>query len=315
MPISALPVPPNLQTNTPVEFTQKTDNLLQALPTFVNEANALQTDVNAKQVASANSATASADSATASANSATASANSATASANSATAAAASATSAQNSKNAVLNVQANQALDVLNAVKTVDGSGSGLDADLLDGQQGSYYAPVQSPAFTGTPTASTAAAGTNTTQIATTAFVTAAAALKANLASPAFTGTPTAPTPTVGDNTTKLATTAFVKAKSEADSIGVGQTWQSFSSPTRQFAVNYTNATGKPIFVSVHGSGQPNNGAIRAFVGGIEVGREGFGAIESGVSLATLAFIVPDNVVYRVESFTGASLVLWTELR
>ena len=31
-----------------------------------------------------------------------------------------------------------------------DGSGSGLDADLLDGQQGSYYAPIASPSFTGT---------------------------------------------------------------------------------------------------------------------------------------------------------------------
>ena len=31
------------------------------------------------------------------------------------------------------------ASEILTAVKTVDGSGSGLDADLLDGQQGSYY--------------------------------------------------------------------------------------------------------------------------------------------------------------------------------
>ena len=37
-------------------------------------------------------------------------------------------------------------------------------------------APVDSPAFTGTPTAPTAAVGTNTTQLATTAFVLANAA-------------------------------------------------------------------------------------------------------------------------------------------
>lgn len=36
--------------------------------------------------------------------------------------------------------------------------------------------------------------------------------LKANLASPTFTGTPTAPTATLGTNTTQLATTAFVTA-------------------------------------------------------------------------------------------------------
>lgn len=39
-----------------------------------------------------------------------------------------------------------------------------------------------------------------------------ALALKANLASPAFTGTPTAPTAPVGTNTTQIATTAFVQA-------------------------------------------------------------------------------------------------------
>lgn len=51
------------------------------------------------------------------------------------------------------------------------GVGSGLNADLLDGQHGSYYSPISSPALTGTPTAPTASAGTNTTQLATTAFV------------------------------------------------------------------------------------------------------------------------------------------------
>jgi hypothetical protein len=40
----------------------------------------------------------------------------------------------------------------------------------------SSYAPLASPAFTGTPTAPTAAGGTNNTQIATTAFVQTAAA-------------------------------------------------------------------------------------------------------------------------------------------
>lgn len=71
----------------------------------------------------------------------------------------------------------------------------------------SGYAPLASPALTGTPTAPTAAPGTNTTQLATTAFV---AASYAPLASPALTGTPTAPTPTAGNNSTTIATTAFV---------------------------------------------------------------------------------------------------------
>ena len=40
------------------------------------------------------------------------------------------------------------AAEILTAIKTVDGTGSGLDADTLDGQQGSYYAPIASPSFT-----------------------------------------------------------------------------------------------------------------------------------------------------------------------
>nr|WP_249893277.1 phage tail protein [Salmonella enterica] len=81
------------------------------------------------------------------------------------------------------------------------------------------YAPKESPTLTGTPKAPTAPAGTNTTQIASTAFVQAvvtalnnALALKAPLASPALTGTPTAPTAAQTVNNTQVATTAFVKS-------------------------------------------------------------------------------------------------------
>jgi hypothetical protein len=62
-----------------------------------------------------------------------------------------------------------------------------------------------SMALTGTPTAPTAAPGTSTTQVATTAFA-------MGMQSPAFTGTPTAPTASTGTATTQLATTAFVAA-------------------------------------------------------------------------------------------------------
>lgn len=118
-------------------------------------------------------------------------------------------------------------------------------------------ANLASPTFTGTPSAPTASAGTNTTQIATTAFVRTevsnlvdaspgtldtlnelAAALgddpnfattvsnslatKAPLSSPALTGTPTAPTPAADTNTTQIATTAYV----------VGQGYSKSASPT-----------------------------------------------------------------------------------
>ncbi len=108
-------------------------------------------------------------------------------------------------------------------------------------------APIESPSLTGMPTAPTAAQGTNSTQIANTAFVKAAItalingapgtldtlkeiaaainndpnfsttinnalALKAPLASPALTGVPTAPTAAQGTNNTQIATTAYVRA-------------------------------------------------------------------------------------------------------
>lgn len=106
-----------------------------------------------------------------------------------------------------------------------------------------------SPEFSGTPKAPTAPVGTNTPQLATTAFVQAAQSAglgstsplmdgtaaagtatksaredhrhptdttRAPLSSPAFTGTPTAPSAPAGTNTTQLATTAFVQAATDS---------------------------------------------------------------------------------------------------
>lgn len=103
-----------------------------------------------------------------------------------------------------------------------------------------------SPAFTGTPTAPTAAPNTSNTQIATCAFVAAAVATSSGvltfngragavtltaadvsgvggalLASPAFTLIPTAPTAAPGTNTAQLATCAFVQAAVSAATAGV----------------------------------------------------------------------------------------------
>ena len=122
------------------------------------------------------------------------------------------------------------------------------DADAATARTTIGAAPLVSPALTGTPTAPTAAAGTNTTQIATTAFVNAVVAAdrpfeataanikmdgaqsvgvlntvargdhvhptdtsRAPLASPALTGTPTVPTAVVGANTAQIANMAAVR--------------------------------------------------------------------------------------------------------
>lgn len=84
-------------------------------------------------------------------------------------------------------------------------------------------ANLASPTFTGTPFVPTATAGTNTTQAASTAFVTTGLALKANLVSPTFTGTPSVPTAVPGTNTTQAASTAFV-ATAVASLVGSSPT-------------------------------------------------------------------------------------------
>lgn len=112
-------------------------------------------------------------------------------------------------------------LDLISAVEDVTTKKYVDDADALK-------APIASPTFTGVPAAPTATAGTNTTQLATTAFVTAADNLKANLASPTFTGTPAAPTAAPGTNTTQLATTAFVTA---ADALAVKKAGDTMTGP------------------------------------------------------------------------------------
>jgi hypothetical protein len=75
----------------------------------------------------------------------------------------------------------------------------------------SAYAPLASPAFTGTPTAPTPSPGTDSTRIATTEWVKDFDYAPTN--SPHFTGNPKSVTPSTGDDDTSIATTAFVKAQ------------------------------------------------------------------------------------------------------
>ena len=56
MPITALPTPPTR--SDPINFTERADIFLAALPDFAEEANELATDVNSKQINAANSASA-----------------------------------------------------------------------------------------------------------------------------------------------------------------------------------------------------------------------------------------------------------------
>lgn len=131
----------------------------------------------------------------------------AAASAVSASASAASAATSASNASASASAAAASAAEALGYTATAGGD---LDAEIARALAAeALLAPKNSPTFTGTPTVPTAAAGTNTTQAASTAFVTAGLAPKAPLASPALTGIPTAPTAAIGTNSTQIATTEF----------------------------------------------------------------------------------------------------------
>lgn len=75
----------------------------------------------------------------------------------------------------------------------------------------SLTALLISPTFSGTPTAPTAASGTNTNQIATTAFVNQSIGnFSGSINNATLTGNSTAVTASTGTSTTQIATTAFV---------------------------------------------------------------------------------------------------------
>lgn len=96
--------------------------------------------------------------------------------------------------------------------------------------------------------------------------------------------------------------------------LGVGQTWQNLTS-SRSFGVTYTNNTGKPIFISVYGQGQPNHGKIEMYVDSVLIGRQGVISVASAEMNPTLSAIVPNGSTYRVNNVLGASLQHWAELR
>lgn len=184
-------------------------------------------------------------------------------------------------------------------------------------------ADTTSPTFTGTPIAPTASAGTNTTQIATTAFVVTAVGTSGTMASQnanavaitggtiagvtvagTFTGNVTGNlTGNVTGNTTGSSgscTGNAATATTASNAIGVGQTWQNVSG-SRSAGTTYTNSTGKSIMVSIRTQG---NGYITV---------DGVVTAHSSIDNATnfVGTIVPPGSSYYM---TG-TVHYWAELR
>lgn len=106
-----------------------------------------------------------------------------------------------------------------------------------------------------------------------------------------------------------------------AAGIGVSQTWQSFSSPTRQtdssftwstITNKYTNSTGRPIMVSVGRYGV-NGYSTNVWVDGVAVAQATVDQYGGAESMA--AVIVPSGAQYAVSVSNGVWCNYWAELR
>ena len=172
----------------------------------------------------------------------------------------------------------------------------------------------------------TQTAGDSSLKLATTAFVTTADNLKANLASPTFTGTPTLPTGTIattqtaGNNTTAVATTAFVTAAVPAIAT-VAQVYASTSSTTTTppllapLAFNSGGYFPKMNFATTtSGAGASVGGADHRFeIIGPNVSTAGFAQIRSehqqlwsaGTTFTILQFSKPVWLSFRMCNFSA----------
>jgi Collagen triple helix repeat (20 copies) len=168
-----------------------------------------------------------------------------------------------------------------------------------------------SPVFTGIPTAPTAASGTATAQLATTAFVSN---------SPIFSGVPRAPTPATGTNSTQIATTAFVQAttsglgtmsqqNSNAVSI-TGGTMSGLSAPIPLASGGTASATapGARINLGLGSIATQNADAVTITGGNIaNIGVLSLNDPTTGVVVSTGGTLLATAILPIVSGGTGAS--------
>ncbi len=194
---------------------------------------------------------------------------------------------------------------------------------------------LSSPAMTGTPTAPTASVDTNTTQVATTAFVIAQIADDAptktgsgasgtwgiSISGTAATATSPASggsfitSSNIGSQSVNYATTAgnggvtSVNGSTGAITLGLFGVGQEWSSPSRSAGVWYQNTTGKPIMINL-------------VLGSYQIATIRVGVSTSSYSTANytdndiyqvnaMSAVVPNNYYYYLDG--GFSL--WYELR
>lgn len=181
------------------------------------------------------------------------------------------------------------AADVLGKLITVDGSASGVDADLLDGQHGDYYRD----------------AGNLNAGKVNADRLTYASASEAD----------------AGVDATKLMTPNTTAASIESRTIGYNQTWQSLKN-TRNDGTSYQNTTGRPITVAITGHSLTgsvlycyisNDNSTWITIGSFPKDPDSENVNTTDYMHATNTIVVPANWYYKTES--NVNIVEWAELR
>jgi hypothetical protein len=207
-------------------------------------------------------------------------------------------------------------------------------------------ADITTPTFLGTPAAPTAASGTSTTQIATTAFVDTYFAKKgANSDITALSGLTTALSVAQGGTgATSITSGSLVKgngtsamtAASAAEIVSaigstavtnattatnasniLGASSQAYTDVTssRALGTQYTNSTGKPIMVVIWlGSGAVSQTDLSAVVNGVGPFIFGHNTNSGGGVGTTGSIVIPIGATYTITANNG-SITSWYELR
>ena len=180
--------------------------------------------------------------------------------------------------------------------------------------------------ISGVMTAPTAAAGTNTTQLATTAFVQTATGTLGTMASQnanavAITGgtlngvTGTNAGMTVGTATNATNATNATLSTNSTNALGYSQTWQNVTS-SRSFSTTYTNSTGKPIqvYFTANGAGLTAGVGFTLLLNGTLAFTDGFGV---GSSSCAIQIVIPAGNTYSIYQSAGGAYSgsSWYELR
>lgn len=140
--------------------------------------------------------------------------------------------------------------------------------NMIDG-----LAPLNSPEFTGSPTAPTPTTGDNSTNIATTQFV--ATAITQSFVNP------TATTPSAGDYSNKIATTAFVgQAINSSPQIAIFQSTGNWTPPTNVYLIEYR------VWGAGGGGGAATSGGAAGAGGGAGAYAEGTLAVTPGTPIS-----------------------------